>query len=1105
MVENCMAGYNSCMFAYGQTGSGKTHTMLGDIEGGTRRSIVNNGMTPRVFEYLFSRIQKEKEVQSDKKLLFTCRCSFLELYNEQIFDLLDPCSVNLQIREDARKGIHVENLKEIEVSSPRDVIQQLIQGAANRKVSATNMNHASSRSHSVFTCTIERKWESQGITHHRFARLNLVDLAGSERQKSSGAEGDRLKEATNINKSLSTLGLVIMNLVGSSSKRPLHVPYRDSKLTFLLQESLGGNSKTIIIANISPSNCSAMETLSTLKFAQRAKFIKNNAFINEEASGDVLAMRSQIQQLKDEVNRLRGLVNGGFENPESDGSTLSAKGSPGIFKWSDGQDSFSPLMFDKRLSPMKKPDAALAAALRRAHGKDEEMKALTAEKEAVDQLVVHRTEEVRSLKMRLKFREDAIKRLEAVASAKLSAETHLLQEKEELVKELELCRSQVDRNPELTRFAMENIQLRKELRGLMSFVEDGEREMMKEQITVLQEKLLEALDWKLMHEKNAVENALFSWDSSVNEENELLCFESIQNQKEIEALRKKLIVCLEDKEKLERRVEELISELEDQKRGGNQSGECQQTPNDVSQDPTELKAMVDAIALASQSEAEAHETAITLARENDELRMNIKDLSEENSKLIELYESATTKAVSNEPDNTYLNRNKCQDHVETQKVKHLENQLREILEENDKLMGLYEEAMQERDNCRRMLASYELARAEEKDEINCPKEFIEVNEEETPLECTLGHGQHEISEEIFSAVRNKLAIIEDKQLAITENVVKFPGLLAKAASEMETIFGRFEEVEHNVAIKQQEIMALDLALLKQEEKRAVIDSKLSALKVALQSFSSKFQYWEEREIRAKARFDSLLAPMNQMKEELKHLQMRKHEMDTSCIKARHTESELRKHIDSLKVELQVTETRRKESERVLFSIDNVDRAMNFGKASELLKSEEERTKISSEIRKLKEKLVMMQKEVLKSVSTSESFSADIEKLEEGIKGESVLLQEAEIAWRRAAGEKEMIVQMINGGKHEQGRIIVDYQECLFELELKKSEIIISEEELRIQKKAMEELKAIQREAIEKLRYLLDEDKRSSSASEKFENQIGQILRSLSEVKLLFNY
>ncbi|CAN4119126.1 unnamed protein product [Withania somnifera] len=351
MVENCMGGYNSCVFAYGQTGSGKTHTMLGDIEGGTRRHSVNCGMTPRVFEYLFSRIQKEREARREENIKFTCRCSFLEIYNEQILDLLNPSLVNLQIREDIKKGIHVEDLTEVEVTSARDVMQQLLQGAANRKVAATNMNRASSRSHSVFTCVIESKWESQGVTHHRFARFNLVDLAGSERQKSSGAEGERLKEATNINKSLSTLGLVIMNLVSISNGKSHHVPYRDSKLTFLLQDSLGGNAKTCIIANVSPSSCCSLETLSTLKFAQRAKFIKNHAFVNEDASGDVLAMRIQIQNLKKEVARLRSMVDdGGVTNHDNDAWTGAFPGSPTSVKWEGLHGLSSPLTADKRTS-----------------------------------------------------------------------------------------------------------------------------------------------------------------------------------------------------------------------------------------------------------------------------------------------------------------------------------------------------------------------------------------------------------------------------------------------------------------------------------------------------------------------------------------------------------------------------------------------------------------------------------------------------------------------------------------------------------------------------------------------------------------------------------
>ncbi|XP_024518825.1 kinesin-like protein KIN-12E [Selaginella moellendorffii] len=315
MVENCMRGYNSCVFAYGQTGSGKTHTMLGDI---TSKDSENRGLILRAFEHLFSTIRKEEQGRKDENLRYTCRCSFLEIYNEQITDLLEPSSTNLQVREDARKGVYVESLSEFEVNCLKDVTQLLLQGASNRKVAATNMNRESSRSHSVLTCVIESTWEREAVINRRYGRLNLVDLAGSERQKSSGAENDRLKEAVNINKSLSTLGLVIMVLVDVANGKQRHVPYRDSKLTYLLQDSLGGNSKTMIISTVSPSICCSLDTLSTLKFAQRAKFICNNAVVNEDTSRDVNVLRQQIYKLKEEVNRLRSQSSGTCTSPSSE-------------------------------------------------------------------------------------------------------------------------------------------------------------------------------------------------------------------------------------------------------------------------------------------------------------------------------------------------------------------------------------------------------------------------------------------------------------------------------------------------------------------------------------------------------------------------------------------------------------------------------------------------------------------------------------------------------------------------------------------------------------------------------------------------------------------
>ncbi|KAJ0789479.1 putative plus-end-directed kinesin ATPase [Helianthus annuus] len=300
MIDNCMSGYNSCMFAYGQTGSGKTYTMMGEIGQRDGKFVDDCGMTPRLFEYLFTRIKSEEESRRDERLKYSCKCSFLEIYNEQITDLLEPSSTNLQLREGLKEGVYVENLTEYNVETVDEVIKLLLQGAANRKVAGTDMNGESSRSHSVFTCIVESRWEKDSVTHLRFGRLNLVDLAGSERQRSSGA-GERVKEASYINKSLSTLGLVIMSLVDVTHGKHRHVPYRDSRLTFLLQDSLGGNSKTTIIANVSPSMCAANETLSTLKFAQRAKLIQNNAKVNEDASGDVTALQRQIQMLKEQM------------------------------------------------------------------------------------------------------------------------------------------------------------------------------------------------------------------------------------------------------------------------------------------------------------------------------------------------------------------------------------------------------------------------------------------------------------------------------------------------------------------------------------------------------------------------------------------------------------------------------------------------------------------------------------------------------------------------------------------------------------------------------------------------------------------------------------
>ncbi|KAH1104254.1 hypothetical protein GYH30_037922 [Glycine max] len=1156
MVENCMGGYNSCMFAYGQTGSGKTHTMLGDIEGGTRRHSVNCGMTPRIFEHLFTRIQKEKEARRDEKIKFTCKCSFLEIYNEQILDLLDPSSNNLQIREDSKKGVYVENLMETEVTYAREVIQLLIQGAANRKVAATNMNRASSRSHSVFTCIIESQWESQGVTHFRYARLNLVDLAGSERQKSSGAEGERLKEATNINKSLSTLGLVIMNLVSISNGKSQHVPYRDSKLTFLLQDSLGGNSKTIIIANISPSICCSLETLSTLKFAQRAKFIKNNAIVNEDASGDVIAMRIQIQQLKKEVSRLRGLVGGG-EIQDNDISVVSFPGSPGSFKWEGVQGSFSPLTSIKRISQKKDYDVALAGAFRRAKDKEMELQALRDEIEASMKLVKQREDEIQSLKMRLRFREAGIKRLETVASEKISAETHLLKEKEEHLKEIEVLRAQVDRNNEATRFAMENLQLKEEIRRLKSFCMEGEREQMNEQIMVLENKLLEALDWKFMHETDLKINSdsmmedvhndgnLISkqesspkshWQSLLREENEFLKIQAIQNKAEMDTIRKKLEVCLEEKEKLKRHVDDLMEKFEQEKcRTINEGKEQMDLPSTTdmpvinSNDQLELKAMVDAIASASQREAEAHETAIMLAKENDELKMKLKALIEDNSKLIELYEQAAAEKnnrnvnkgegaqeIGSEIDNGCYSLETTKEETELKGVvENLQHQLMEMNEENEKLLSLYERAMQEKDEIKRTLACFGHERVETKGDMDCPEKLVEVDGGErdsrvqtvsqevqgrdeskcesstsgsdVDFECDAHEQEHllkddneadilvnsekkyevsdlseaELSEELNCATK-KLERV-DERISDAVKTIASLGCAEKAMVQVDELSREIEVTEHDIQVKRRQFESLKLQFSEAQERRTIVNKKFSALKYSLSNFSSTFSYFEQREARARAVVNDLTSHLAQNKGELAALQASKQGLENAQKRNQECEVEIMKNVASIKSKLE-EENRKCEGEKVLFAVENtqnIDSALKIlhrsCKATELLKLEEDKTKLQAEMKLSQEKLGVIRKELGNLKKKEANVESQIQAVQLEVKKLLRNTEEKELALQRVMKEKEMLLEFRDNGMLEIEHMIIELQQYVFDYELKEAEINILGEELQIDLIRAEEL------------------------------------------------
>uniref|UniRef100_H2YU63 Kinesin-like protein unc-104 n=1 Tax=Ciona savignyi TaxID=51511 RepID=H2YU63_CIOSA len=295
MLQHAFDGYNVCIFAYGQTGAGKSYTMMGKHD-----STDQGGIIPQMCQEMFARISESTENNnlndSEGSVTFSVEVSYMEIYCEQVRDLLNPKNnKNLRVREHPLLGPYVEDLSKLAVQSFSDINNLMDEGNKARTVAATNMNATSSRSHGVFNIVFTQKRHdvSTNLETEKVSKISLVDLAGSERAESTGATGKRLKEGANINKSLTTLG---------KKKRGDYIPYRDSVLTWLLKENLGGNSKTAMIAAISPADINYDESLSTLRYADRAKQIRCNAVVNEDPNARL------IRELKEEVERLRQVL-----------------------------------------------------------------------------------------------------------------------------------------------------------------------------------------------------------------------------------------------------------------------------------------------------------------------------------------------------------------------------------------------------------------------------------------------------------------------------------------------------------------------------------------------------------------------------------------------------------------------------------------------------------------------------------------------------------------------------------------------------------------------------------------------------------------------------
>ncbi|XP_056914437.1 kinesin-like protein KIF15-A [Takifugu flavidus] len=542
IVESCMNGYNGTIFAYGQTGSGKTFTMLGPSELDNFTDELR-GVIPRSFEYLFFLINREAE-RSGQSKSFLCKCSFIEIYNEQIYDLLDTASASLFVRENIKKGVFVEGAVEKFVNSAAEAYQVLSMGWRNRRVASTSMNRESSRSHAVFSMSLESKESVNEVVNIRTSQLNLVDLAGSERQKDTHTEGSRLKEASSINRSLMCLGQVIMALVDVSNGKNRHICYRDSKLTFLLRDSLGGNAKTYIIANVHPGSRCFGETLSTLHFAQRAKLIKNKAVINEDTHGNVKQLQAEVRKLKEQLAQaLASHVIDCVKDP--------APGGPAVLMGSSIEIQHDVLYKTKFIT-----------AVRLWRKQDEEKRMLLQKVAQLEEALTQKDKFIHSSRMIVKFREDHISRLEKklkegqspLSTSDSQAVT------EQLKEEIKILRDQVEHHPKMTRYAAENFSLRQENRQLRSLESVVKSEESLAAITAdLEEAFQRAMETERLSESKRASSHPVVPDTGLAAASEKLRAQLLQKQSDLAA-------SLQAFEEYKEITKKQISQLESDKR-----------------------------------------------------------------------------------------------------------------------------------------------------------------------------------------------------------------------------------------------------------------------------------------------------------------------------------------------------------------------------------------------------------------------------------------------------------------------------------------------------------------------------------------------------------
>jgi kinesin family member 15 len=578
-----------------------------------------------------------------------------------------------------------------------------------------------------------------------------------------------------------------------------------------------------------------------------------------------------------------------------------------------------------------------------------------------------------------------------------------------------------------------------------------------------------------------------------------------------------------------RRVDELTTELELTKKHDGKNNECKAVElqeqgeaglHNLSDAQMELKTLVDAIASASQREAEAHETAIGLAKENEELRMQLKVLIEDNKRLVELYEHAVVNVEANQDENcltvpgnehasdqqgshpnappvgtsdlhvhnssnmeevSKIADEKCnnEDNLSRNTSSELRLQLEEMHEENDRLMGLYEKAMQERDEFKRKIL--EQSNSKTVEEIRSDGKDVEMSEAADPKNLQVKH-VHDSTilalKELLQLVRVKLEFVQDKVMS-AQDAVKYFELLERVSSKAEELSASIQLHRLDMQHSQEGINALKSALLESQGKKDTFEGKY---------FLPAESCWN-LDLKTKAiissKFDSSFALMNQKKEQLNLLQTRKNQLSTMRRRSHESETELQSKIDGLKIKLRSYETQRKEEEKVLFAIDNLDsstssthKPKNFGKATDLLKSEEERIKLSCELQNSREQLRMVQKKI-KSMPKCDDIDCEIALLETEIEDCCHSMMEADI---EKFVRDHMLTEIWESGAKDMEALLIDYQDCVFHVRLKEEEIMMCEESLHHQISSLDELHSKLNQALRELGALLQDRRSLTSCS-----------------------